>query len=160
GPIQLAALLVELNLFRCESASGRNDGCDVSAVEIGADDGAVVRFGVTHVRPIEMSGCDFYCQAVRQLSPFIDDDFQIGAVGIGRQYTAGSEVKEKDATARTFAMWVDGACLRSSCAHIANLLMGSGIPGELSARFRPQGEKANQDFVFLLSQLIHGKTPG
>src|ERR1700722_7455064 len=65
GPIQLAALLIELNLLRCKRASGRNDRCDVSAAEIGADDGAVVRFGVTHVRPIEMSGCDIYGQAVR-----------------------------------------------------------------------------------------------
>src|SRR6202040_1431504 len=53
APIQLAILLVELELFGRERPTLRDDGLAIPPVEIGALDGAVVPAGDTHVGPVD-----------------------------------------------------------------------------------------------------------
>src|SRR5207249_11789262 len=64
APIQLAVLLIELELLGRERAPLRNDGLAIPPVEIGALDGAVVPIGNAHVGPVDLPGFDVYRDAV------------------------------------------------------------------------------------------------
>ena len=79
--------------------------CDIAAVKIGAIDGAIVRFGVAHVGPVDVTGRGVHDDAVRKSSAFTDDRFQIGAVGVRGKHAAGAQIqKEQAARSRLCAL--------------------------------------------------------
>ena len=67
-PVEIAVLLIKLELLGSESATRRNNVRDVLAVEIRTLDGAVVGLGIAHVRPIDMAGSDIHNYAVGKSS--------------------------------------------------------------------------------------------
>ena len=58
GPVELAIFLVELDLLGSKRATRRNDGREILPIDIGAIDGTIIRVGVSHVRPVDVSGFD------------------------------------------------------------------------------------------------------
>src|SRR3984893_1098157 len=72
-PVKLPVLLVELELLRSKRAAGRNDVGDVCPVDVGAFDGTVVRAGVTHIGPVDVSRRNVDHDAVRK-APALRDD--------------------------------------------------------------------------------------
>ena len=60
----------------------RNNVRDVASVEIGAIDGAIVRFGVAHVGPVDVTSLGIDNDAVGKPSAFADNGLQIRAVGV------------------------------------------------------------------------------
>ena len=67
APVELAVLLIELDLLRRERGAPRNDDPAILSVEIGALDGAIVCAGTgAHVGPVDMAGSDIDRDAVRQ----------------------------------------------------------------------------------------------
>ena len=64
APIELAALLIEVDLFRRVRDPLRNDDPTVLAVEVGALDRTVVQVGNTHVGPIDMTSLRVHDDAV------------------------------------------------------------------------------------------------
>src|SRR4029077_1859294 len=99
APIQLAMLLVELELFGRERAPLRNDGLAIPPVEIGAFDGAVVQVGNAHVGPVDVPGFDVYRDAVGD--PAIgDDDLAVGAVRVHREHPVAAGFENEQAAGR------------------------------------------------------------
>src|SRR6267143_234648 len=98
APVELLALLFDLELLGSEGRSLRNDRLEIPAVEIRTDDGAIVRRGISHVGPIEMSRRQVDHQPVGQLPVLLDEDrLEVGAVGIRGQHPAPRQVEEEDA---------------------------------------------------------------
>src|SRR6202040_410543 len=64
APIQLAVLLIELELLGRERAPLRNDGRAIPPVEVGALDGAVVPVGNAHIGPVDVPAFDVHRDAV------------------------------------------------------------------------------------------------
>ena len=64
APVQLAVLLVELELLRRERAALRNDRRAIPPVEVGALDGAVVQVGDAHVGPVDVPAFDIDRDAI------------------------------------------------------------------------------------------------
>src|SRR5258708_2907406 len=81
-PATPAMLLIELELLGSKRASLGNNGRYILPVEIGAFDGAIVRFGVAHVGPVDVTGGDVNHDAIRKSSTLIYDNFQIQAIWI------------------------------------------------------------------------------
>jgi hypothetical protein len=80
APVELAVLLIELDLLRRVRAAGRDDDPAIASVEIGALDRAVIRRGTeAHVRPVDMAGLDVDRDAIREMTVG-DDDLPVGAV--------------------------------------------------------------------------------
>ena len=57
-------------------------------IEIRAFDGTIIRFEVTHVRPVDVAGLDIDDNAVGKSPALSDDGLQIGAVGVCGQDAA------------------------------------------------------------------------
>ena len=67
APVELAVLLIEVDLLWRERVARRNDDPAIPSVEIGALDGAIVCAGTgAHVGPVDMAGADIDHDAVRQ----------------------------------------------------------------------------------------------
>src|ERR1700730_86108 len=77
APVKLAVPLVELELLGSKSATHGNNGRDVPAVEICAVNGAIVRAGITHVGPVDVTSRGIYNDAVRKFSTLFDDGLQV-----------------------------------------------------------------------------------
>src|SRR5262245_37740484 len=79
GPVQLAALLVELDLLRRERRALWNDGRAVASVQVYARDRAIVAAWHAHVGPVKVSGFGVDGDAVRQPAAG-GDDLAVAAV--------------------------------------------------------------------------------
>src|SRR5208282_5079579 len=107
APVELAALLFELELLRSERAAGRNDSGHVFPVEIRTEDRTIVRIRVAHIGPVHMARGAVDHQAVRKLSAFLDDRLEIGAIGICGEHPAAPQIKKEDAASNDLL----GRCL-------------------------------------------------
>ena len=108
APVELAVLLIELDLFRRERAALWNDHSAITAVDVGALDGAIVCAGTgAHVRPVDMAGRDIDRDAIRKTA-IGDDDLPVGAVGIHRMNAAGAQLEHEKAAGGGFARRVPG----------------------------------------------------
>ena len=103
APVELAALLFELELLGSKRPAGSNDGAHVFPVEIRTEDGAVVRFGVAHIGPVHMTGGAIDHQAVRNLSAFLYDRLEVGAIGIRGQDSSACDIEEEETADRNLA---------------------------------------------------------
>ncbi|HEX6028016.1 MAG TPA: hypothetical protein VFY64_03145 [Nitrososphaeraceae archaeon] len=80
-PIQLAVLLIEMELFWSERAALGKDHPAILSVEIGALNGTIVQIGNPHVSPVNVAGLnvDYYAIGVSTLGY---DDLLVGAISI------------------------------------------------------------------------------
>ena len=96
APVQLSALLFELELLGSECAALGNDRLAIPPVEVSSLDGAVVRRGVAHIGPVDVSRRDIDGDAIG-VSALGDDDLAVGAVRVQRQDTVVAEVEKEQA---------------------------------------------------------------
>jgi hypothetical protein len=96
APVQLAVLLIELELFGRERAPLRNDGRAIPPVEVGAFNGAVVPAGDAHVGPVDVPAFDVHRDAVRKPAPG-DKDLGARAVGIYRENASAAQIEHEQA---------------------------------------------------------------
>ena len=100
GPIELAALLLQPELLGGEGSAGRNDGDHVLAIEIGAEDGAIVLFWIAHVGPVDVPGNGVHHQSIRQSPAFVDDGLQIGTSRVCGQHASRFKIQEEQTPGR------------------------------------------------------------
>ena len=100
APVELAALLIELDLLRRERGTRRNDDPAILSIEIGALDGAIVYAGTgAHVGPVDMAGSDIDRDAIRQMT-IGDNDLPVGAIRVHRVNSTTTQLEdEQSATA-------------------------------------------------------------
>ena len=98
APIEFAAFLIEVDLFRRVGDALRDDDPAVLAVEVGALDRAVVEVGDAHVGPIDMTSLRIHDDAVGEVA-IGDDRFAVGAVRVHRVNTVAAQF-EKEQSAR------------------------------------------------------------
>ena len=110
APIELAACLIEVDLFRRVSDALRDNDPAIPAVEVGALDRAVVEVGNTHVGPIDMTRLRIHDDAVGQMA-IGDDGLFVGPVRIHRVDAAGVEFENEQAASRS----LDAGCGASFC---------------------------------------------
>jgi hypothetical protein len=96
GSSKASALRFELQLLGRERAALANDRLAIPSVEVGSLDGAVVRRGVAHVGPVDVSRPDIDRDAIG-VSAFGNDDLAVGAVRIQRNDTVVAEVEKEQA---------------------------------------------------------------
>src|SRR5262245_6468625 len=94
APIELAVLLIEVELFRRVGDTLRDDDLAIAAVEVGSLDRAVIERGDTHVGPIDVTGLHIHGDAVG-VATIGDDGLAIGAVGIHRVNAVAAEFKDE-----------------------------------------------------------------
>src|SRR6201999_2510950 len=95
-PIKLAVRFIDLQLLRGERATRGNDGDQVAPIKIGAQDGTVIGFEITHVGPIQMTGSRIYGESVGQFSALLDQDLRFRtAIGIQGYDSSGGKVKKE-----------------------------------------------------------------
>jgi SNF2 helicase protein/SNF2 domain-containing protein len=83
APIEFAAALIEMDLFRSVRDASRDNHSAIPAIEIGPLDRTVVEVGDAHIGPIDMTGLRIHDDAVGEMA--IDDNrFAVGAVHIHR----------------------------------------------------------------------------
>jgi hypothetical protein len=80
-PIQLAVLLIEMELFWRERAALGNDHPVISPVEVGALNGTIVQIWNTHVGLVNVAGLNIDYYAIG-MSAICYDDLPVGAVSI------------------------------------------------------------------------------
>src|SRR6201996_5627152 len=85
SPVQLSALLFELQLLGSECAALGNDRLAILPVEVSSLDGAVVGNGVSHVGPVDVSRRDIDRDAIR-VSALGDEDLAISAIRTQRDH--------------------------------------------------------------------------
>src|SRR5260370_23756393 len=73
GPIQLAGLLVEIDLLWRERATLGDKGSAIPSVDIRALDGTVVQVWNAHVGPVDIAGRDIDDDAIWMSAPSDDD---------------------------------------------------------------------------------------
>src|SRR5262249_51139090 len=83
APVELATVLIEVELFRCVGDALRDDDLGVLAVEVGALDRAVAEVGDTNVGPIDVTSLDIHADAVG-IAAIGDDGRAVGTIGIHR----------------------------------------------------------------------------
>src|SRR5258706_5144827 len=81
APIELAAFLIEDDLFRSVGIALWDDGLAVLAVDVGALDGPVIQAWDAHVGPVDMAGFNINGDAVRQMA-IRHDGLAVGTVRI------------------------------------------------------------------------------
>ena len=96
APIELAAVLIEVDLFRRVGDALRDDDPAVPAVEVGALDRAVVEVGDAHVGPIDMTGLRIHDDAVGEMA-IRDDGLAVGAVRIHRVNAVAAQFENEQA---------------------------------------------------------------
>ena len=102
APVQLAVLLVEMELLRSKRAALGDDRLAIPPVEVGALDGAVVQAGDAHVGPVDVPAFDIDRDAVWEPA-FVDDDFAWSEPsGVHREHAFAADVENEqaDRTAR------------------------------------------------------------
>ena len=97
APVQLSALLFELDLLGRERTALGDDRRSIPPIEVSSLDGAVVELGNPHIGPVEVSRRDIERDAVG-VSALGDDHLAVGAVGIERDDTVVAEVQKEQAT--------------------------------------------------------------
>src|ERR1700693_32541 len=95
APIELAAFLIEDNLFRSVGRSLCDDYLAVLAVEIGALDRSVIQVGGAHVGPVDMTGINIDDDAVGQMA-IRHDGPTVGTVRIHGVNAAGVNLENKE----------------------------------------------------------------
>src|SRR3984957_12278049 len=121
-PVKFAAPLFQMELLRCECAARRNDGDHVLAIEIRPHDRAIIPLGITHIGPVDVPSGDIEYQAVGQLTAFVDDGLQIGAIRVCGQYAAAAEVQKEEPAGRGYVFRLGVYGCGSYRAHVTNLL--------------------------------------
>ncbi len=84
-------------MFRGKGAPWGNDGLQMAAVEVGAQNRAVVGLQIAHVGPIQMACAEIDGQAVRELASLGEDRLQVRPVGIDGHQSTACEVEEEQA---------------------------------------------------------------
>jgi hypothetical protein len=95
-PVQLSAGLFELQLLGSERAALGNDRPAILPVEVSSLNGTVVRRGIAHVSPVNVSRRDIDRDAIG-ISALGDNDLAVGAVRIQRNDTVVAEVHKEQA---------------------------------------------------------------
>ena len=131
APVELAVLLIELELLRRERTTRRNDDTAIVSVEIRTLDGAIVEVGNAHVGPIDMAGADIDRDAIRQ-STIGDDDLPVGAVRVHRVNATTTELENEQPGNCGFAAG-SGCRFRIRCQSVSHivLLLPLGSDAEL-----------------------------
>src|SRR5258706_13079969 len=80
-PIELAVLLIEMELLWREGAAAWNDRLAIVTVEVGALDGSVIQLENTHVGPVDVTRFNVHHDAIGEMA-ISYDDFFVGTVGI------------------------------------------------------------------------------
>ncbi|WP_347338803.1 hypothetical protein [Bradyrhizobium vignae] len=83
APVELAVLLIEVDLLRRVGDALRDDDLAIPAVEVGALDGPVVERGDAHVGPIDVTRLYIHDDAVGEAAVG-NDDLAVGTIGIHR----------------------------------------------------------------------------
>src|SRR5262249_7412426 len=94
APIELARVLLEMDLLRREGAALRDDGPAVPTVEVGALDRAVIEVGHAHVGPINMTRLDIHADAVGKAA-IGDNGLAVRAVGVHRVNAVAAQFEDK-----------------------------------------------------------------
>src|SRR5262249_12409340 len=94
APVELAAFLLEVHLFRRVGAAWRHDDLAVPAVEVSALDRAVIEAGDAHVGPVDMPRRHIHGDAVGETA-IGDDGLAVGAVGIHRVNAVAAQFKNE-----------------------------------------------------------------
>ena len=95
APVELAVLLIELELLWRMRGAGRNEDPAIASIEIGALDRAVVgRDAEAHVRPVDMAGLEVDRDAVREMTVG-DDDLSVGTVGPHRVDAVAAQLEDE-----------------------------------------------------------------
>jgi hypothetical protein len=81
-------------LFGSPSSAGRDNVLDVSSIEVSTIDRAVVGLWIPHICPVDVATCDVDHDAVGKFSSFVDDGFQIRAVGIRRKDVTCGQIQK------------------------------------------------------------------
>src|SRR5262249_39009776 len=88
APIELALVLLEMDLLRREGDALRDDDPAIPAVEVGAFDRTIVEVGNTHIGPIDVT-CFNVDDDPIAVSAIGDDRLFVGAIRIHRMNVAG-----------------------------------------------------------------------
>ena len=101
-PIQLAALLIEMDLLRCKCSARGDNHFAIPPAEVRALDGAVVLVWNPHVGPVDVSGLDIHCDTVRPMAISRDDLF-VRTIRIQREHAAPAQIQKKEPASGGFA---------------------------------------------------------
>jgi hypothetical protein len=96
APIELAAFLIEDDLFRSVGVSLCDDCLAVLAVDVGALNGPIVQIWDAHLGPVDMADLDIDDDAIGQLA-IRHDGPAAGTVDIHGVNAAGIQLKDKQA---------------------------------------------------------------
>src|SRR6266581_4124886 len=81
APIQLAALLLEMELLWRECRSLGNDRDAIISVQVHAFDGAIVPDGIAHVGPVDVASFGIHHDSIRDWACCSYDDLFVRAIG-------------------------------------------------------------------------------
>jgi hypothetical protein len=96
APIEFAAILIEVDLFRRVCDALRDNDSAIPAVEIGPLDRTVVEVGDAHVGPIDMTGLRIHDDAVGEMA-IGNDGLAVGAVEIHRVNPVAAQLENEQA---------------------------------------------------------------
>src|SRR4029077_19006698 len=89
APIEIAVLLIEMDLFCRERAAFGNDDRAIFSVDVGPLDRTIVQVGNTHVGPVNVPRLNIDDNAIGK-SALRYDGLSVGTVGIHRMNTAAA----------------------------------------------------------------------
>jgi hypothetical protein len=102
APIQLAVLLIEVDLLWRKSCALRNDDLPILSVDVDALDRAVVQVGDPHVGPVDVTGFDVHHDTIGK-SAIGHDCLFVGPVRVHRMNTTSVQLENEQATGLAFA---------------------------------------------------------